>query len=241
VCAGLNAHRYRSAEVEQWLAARADDRTALGSLSTGTYLLARARVLRGYRCTIHWESLAPFREEFPELDVTYALYEIDRDRLTCSGGVAALDMILRLVWDDVGAGLARKVSMQFHHDRIRTPDDSQGLAERIRILRASPKLANAMELMTGNIEKPLPTAEIARRSCLSLRQLERQFLKHRQCTPQRYYLELRLRHARRLLLESRLSVLNVSLATGFASQSHFTKCYREQFGITPNRDRARAA
>lgn len=238
VCAGLNVHRYGDPALLSWLRGQARRGVAVGAISTGTYLLARAGLLDGYRCTIHWENVLSLRESFPQLEVTEHVYEIDRNRYTCSGGTAALDLMLHLIARDHGAVLATRVGEQFLHDRLRTPGDSQRRGEQLLLLRQSPHLAAAINLMTAHIEQPLATADIAARCSLSLRQLERLFRKHQRCTPQRYYLQLRLRHARLLLTQTALSVMNVSLATGFASHSHFTKCYREFFGHTPHDERS---
>src|SRR5437763_1479362 len=96
-CGGL---RIREADQKRYLAIlrrAARRRIRIGSLSTGTYLLARAGLLTGYRCTIHWENRSAFQEDFPDLDCTNKIYEIDRDRLTCSGGTAAMDLMLHLI------------------------------------------------------------------------------------------------------------------------------------------------
>ncbi len=238
VCAGLDVQRHSDPALTSWLRAQARRGVGLGAISTGTYVLAQAGLLDGYRCTIHWENVLSLRESFPQLEVTEHVYEIDRNRYTCSGGTAALDLMLHLIARDHGALLATRVGEQFLHDRLRTPGDNQRRAEQLLLLRQSPHLAAAINLMTAHLEQPLAAAIIAARCGLSLRQLERLFRKYQQCTPQRYYLHVRLRHARLLLTQTGLSVMNVSLATGFASHSHFSKSYREFFGHTPHAERS---
>ena len=174
----------------------------IGSLSTGSYLLARAGLLSGYRCTIHWENRSAFQEEFPDLDCTNKIYEIDRDRLTCSGGTAAMDMMLHLIADRHGVDLARGVANQFHHERIRDEREEQR-GGRLDILTQLPqKVRQAVGFMQRNIENPLPLPEIGRRVALSPRQLERLFLRHTGMSPLRFYMQLRVDRARELLLYS---------------------------------------
>ena len=237
VCGGINIQDHADPAVQRWLRTIARKGVALGGISTGSYVLARAGLLNGYRCTIHWENLFGFGEQFPQVQATENLFEIDRDRYTCSGGTGSLDMMLHIIAQAHGQQLAAAVSGVFMHDRMRTESDQQLMIDRIRLLRKSAKLANAIRLMTAHLEQPLPTAEVARRSGVSMRHLERLFKKHERCTPQRYYLRLRLQRARSLLAQTGLSIMNVALATGFPSQSHFTKCYREHFDITPQRER----
>ncbi len=209
----------------------------LGSASSGSFVLAKAGLLDGYRCTIHWENLPVFRELYPHLQITSNLYEIDRGRGTCSGGTAALDMMLRFVEQDHGSDLARKISQIYQHDRLRTPDDRQRMENNFHWARLSSKLAGAIELMQNNIEDPLSPPEVAKYVDVSLRQLERLFRKYQNTTPQRYYLELRLDTARQLLLHTSRSGLEVALAAGFSSHSHFIKVYRDMYGRTPREER----
>lgn len=241
VCAGLDVQQHvGDAILLRWLRTQSRRGIALGAISTGAQVLAVAGLLDGYRCTIHWENLLGLRESFPRLQVTEHVYEIDRDRYTCSGGTAALDLMLRLITRTHGEQLATRVSEQFIHDRLRTPGESQRMAERLALLRQSPRLAAAINLMAAHIEQPLSTEILAERAGLSLRQLERLFRKYRDCTPQRYYLRLRLQQAWLLLNQTGLSITHVALATGFASHSHFSKCFRDQFGWTPQQARDRA-
>ncbi len=237
VVAGLEAHRHRDAEVFAWLRRLARQGCRIGALSTGSYLLARSGLLDGYRCTIHWENLAGFQEEFRDLDVSGELYEIDGNRLTCSGGTAALDMMLSLIGLEHGRDLATQVAEQFIHERIRDRHDKQRMTLRSRLGISHPKLLRVIALMEENPEDPLPRSELARQVDLSTRQLERLFRKYLSRTPTRYYLEIRLYRARMLLMQTSLSVLDVALACGFVSASHFSKCYREFFHRTPREER----
>lgn len=239
VCGGKNISGYRNEGVFRWLRQLVRRRINIGSVSTGAYILARAGLLDGYRCTIHWESLPGFHEEFPKTHVTRNVYEIDRDRYTCSGGTAAVDLVLKLISDDLGVDTALYVAQQFQHDRVRTSEDQQGNARNAIISFQSPRLAAAVSVMLENIETPVTPRNIAGSVGLSLRQLERLFHKYCQSTPQKYYLALRLEHARRLLLETNMSILGTSIASGFASQSHFTKCYRNHYRRTPKQERSR--
>jgi transcriptional regulator GlxA family with amidase domain len=238
VVAGLDAPRYQDKAVFAWLRGLARRGCRVGALSTGSYLLARAGLLNGYRCTIHWENLAGFQEDFPDLEVSAELYEIDRNRFTCSGGTASLDLMLNLIAMEHGRDLATNVAENFLHERIRDTHDQQRMTLRGRLGISHPKLLTVVAMMEENLEEPLSRAEMARRAELSTRQLERLFRKYLDRTPTRYYLELRLTRARLLLTQTAMSVLDVGLACGFVSASHFSKCYREFFDKTPRDERS---
>jgi transcriptional regulator GlxA family with amidase domain len=241
VVAGLDGHSYDEKPVFAWLRKLARQGVEIGASSLGPYVLAKAGLLDGYRCTVHWENIAGFAEAFPELDVTAEIFEIDRDRFTCSGGIAGLDMMLHLIASQHGAALAAQVSDQFIHDRIRDRHDRQRMALPARLGVRHPKLVAVIQRMEKSLEEPVSRAKLAREVGLSTRQLERLFRKYLGCTPTRHYLELRLEHARRLLLQTDMSVLDVALACGFVSASHFSKCFRELFGRTPRAERGMAA
>ena len=237
VIGGIDTHRYEDKTVYAWLRKLARQGCRIGAFSTGSYLLARCGLLDGYRCTVHWENLAGFQEAFPELEVTAELFEIDRSRLTCSGGTAALDLMLSMIALEHGRDLAIQVADQFFHERIRDSHDQQRMALRSRLGISHPKLLKVIGLMEENLEEPLARSRLAVRADLSTRQLERLFRKYLGRTPTRYYLELRLYRARALLTQTAMSVLDVALACGFVSASHFSKCYREFFHKTPREER----
>ncbi len=213
----------------------------LGSASSGSFILARAGLLNDCRCTIHWENIPVFKELYPQVEVAFTLYEIDERRMTCSGGTAALDMMLKLIENDYGRKLVQQISQQFQHDRIRTEIDSQQMADRIDLAMSAPKLIDVINLMENNIEVPLALPVIAEKCRLSLRQIERLFHKYRDLTPSQYYLSLRLTHAKQLLLNTNRSVIDISIATGFETQSYFTACYRKHFGSSPRNHRSQVA
>lgn len=237
VCASLSAQHFDNPGTFAWLREQSRRGIPLGALSSGSQILARAGLLKGYRCTIHWEDLPSFREAFPDIRVTDSVFEIDRDRYTCSGGTAALDMMLTLIAADHGKELAAAIADQFVHERARSSGDFQRIGRRVRLGAKSLKLDAAISLMEANIESPLALGEIAKRINVTTRHLERLFDKHCGCSPRRYYRVLRLEHARLLLVRTNMSILNIALAAGFLSPSHFTKCYREHFGRTPMGER----
>lgn len=209
----------------------------LGAICTGGHILAESGLLDGYRCTIHWENLAAFSENFPDIEVSAQLFEVDRNRFTCAGGTASADMMLHLVAQQHGQGLANEVAEQIMHERIRSHDERQQMSVANRIGARHSKLAGIISTMQQNLEEPLTRTALAKEADLSTRQLERLFRRYLNRSPARYYLELRLQRARQLLLQTNMSVMNVALACGFVSASHFTKCYRAYFGRTPYRER----
>jgi transcriptional regulator GlxA family with amidase domain len=241
VVAPNTAQDFTHAPTLKQLQALDRQKVRLGSASSGSFVLARAGLLDACRCTIHWENIPVFKELYPQLDVAFTLYEIDAHRLTCSGGTAALDMMLKVIENTHGRQLAQQISQQFQHDRIRTEIDSQQMADRMDLAMNAPRLIDVINLMENNIEVPLSLPLIARQCQLSLRQIERLFHKYRDLTPSQYYLSLRLTHARQLLLNTNRSVIDISIATGFETQSYFTACYRKHFGSSPRNHRSQVA
>ncbi|MET4804870.1 GlxA family transcriptional regulator [Limibacillus sp. MBR-115] len=241
VCGGVDAHVFDNRQTLAWLRLLARQGAKMGAVSLGSYILARAGLLNGVRCTIHWENLAGFQEDYPQLNVTEELFEIDANRFTCSGGTAALDMMMSIIAKDHGRELATKIAENYIHERIRDQHDHQRMNLRTRLNISHPKLLNVIEMMQQNLEDPLPRSKLAAMSGLSTRQLERLFRKYLNRTPTRYYLELRLAKARSLLNQTSLSILDIAMASGFVSASHFSKCYREQFNRKPRDERQQIA
>ena len=239
VCAGFEPEQYYDRRLKNWLQRLNSENADLGAMDTGSFLLARAGLLDGYRATTHWESLDSFRETFPKVEAENALFTMDRNRLTCAGGTAALDMMLHLISLQHGHRLAAAVSGQFIHAQIRDPRDRQRMEPRIRQGITHSGLARVIGLMESNLEDPLDSNALAAAAGMSLRQLERVFDRHFGMSPRRYYLDLRLQRARALLQYTDLPVVEIAVACGFGSAAHFSRSYRAWADKAPSTERRR--
>jgi AraC family transcriptional regulator, glycine betaine-responsive activator len=237
VCGGLNIQHHTDKRLLSWLRKTSRRGVDIGAVCTGSHVLAEAGLLDGYKCTIHWENLPGFTEAFPDIDVTGGLFEIDEDRFSSAGGTTALDLMLSLITSQHGPDMAAQVAETVLHSPIRHHSENQRLSLPARIGARHPKLVSIIEKMEDNLEDPLSPSLLAKQAGLSTRQLERLFRRYLDRSPKRYYLELRLKKARSLLLQTDMSVINVALACGFSSPSHFSKCYRAFYGRTPYRER----
>jgi AraC family transcriptional regulator, glycine betaine-responsive activator len=237
VCGGLNIQHHTDKRLLSWLRKTSRRGVDIGAVCTGAHVLAEAGLLDGYKCTIHWENLPGFTEAFPDIDITGGLFEIDEDRFSSAGGTTALDLMLSLITSQHGPDMAAQVAENILHSPIRHHSENQRLSLPARIGARHPKLVSIIEKMEDNLEDPLSPSLLAKQAGLSTRQLERLFRRYLDRSPKRYYLELRLKKARSLLLQTDMSVINVALACGFSSPSHFSKCYRAFYGRTPYRER----
>lgn len=237
VAGGINVTKNYSKTEISWLKALASRNVVMGGICTGAYLLAAAGLLDGYDCSAHWEYLAPLQEAFPKVNCNRRLFTHDRNRLTCSGGGAPMDMLLYIITLQHGRALSGAISDMFVCDRVRSQGDQQKVPLRHLLSTAQPKLVEIVELMEANIEEPIELDELANFVSVSRRQLERLFHRYLNCTPSRYYLKLRLDRARQLLKQTTLSIIEVSSACGFVSTPHFSRCYRKHIGFSPREDR----
>jgi transcriptional regulator GlxA family with amidase domain len=237
VCGGVEIADNWNKSMQFALRKIASRNITIGAVCTGSYLLARAGLLDGYKCTIHWENIASMREEFPKAQFSDDLFQIDRDRITCAGGQSSLDMMLKLISTAHGSKLTAHISEQFMCERIRGTEDRQRIPLQLHLGANQPKLTEAVTLMEANLEEPISLDELSSYVGVSRRQLERLFQKHLNCVPTRYYLNLRLNRARLLLLQTSKSIVDIALACGFISAPHFSKCYRDMFGIPPRDER----
>lgn len=237
VCGGTGVRAACGTEVLALLRTLAARGIPMGSLCTGAYALARAGLLNGYRCSTHWENLAALRQEFPSVGFEEEVFVVDRNRITCTGGTAPLDMMLHLISPKVGREIQASIASQFIVAHVRDARDRQRvpLSARVGTVRAA--LVEVATLMEANIEEPLSLGELAQLSHSSQRQIQRMFREHLGVTPTQYYLNLRLQRARELLTQTGLSVMNITVACGFQSACHFSKTYRKLFGVTPSSER----
>ncbi|AYH43900.1 AraC family transcriptional regulator [Azoarcus sp. DN11] len=237
VCGGTNVTRFVDDKVIALLRRVAHDKVVLGGLCTGTYALVKAGLLNGYRATIHWENLSALREAHDKIRFVEELFVIDRDRITCTGGIAPIDMMLAVVRERFGKTLVAEISEQFILERVRDSKDRQHIPLAARAGCNRRALVEVAALMEANIEEPLSLEDLSQLAGLSQRHLQRLFREALQVTPSHYYLELRLRRARELLMQTQMSITNITVACGFQSACHFSKCYRALFGKPPSGER----
>jgi transcriptional regulator GlxA family with amidase domain len=216
----------------------AREQVPLGALCTGSFALAEAGLLSGYRCAIHWENLSAIREEFPDIQFLDDLYAIDRDRITCTGGVAPLDLMLMLIRARLGATIADRVANQFIVERGRRASEHQPYSTGIPSGAAHERLEAAVRLIQGKLDERLRIGAVADQVGLSTRQLERLFKQHFGQSPAALWKRWRLERARTLLTQTAMPITDVSIACGFSTAAHFSTAYRHQFGCTPSTERA---
>ncbi len=237
VCGGIDVAAASTKPLLNWIRRESRKGATIGGLCTASHTLAKAGLLDGKRATIHWENQDSFLEEFPDVDLTKSVFVMDGNRFTTAGGTSSIDLMLKIISDDHGEELASKVADQLIYTTIRTDQDTQRLSVPTRIGIRHPKLAVVIQRMEEAIEDPLSPSILAQEVALSTRQLERLFRRYLNRSPKRYYMELRLQKARNLLMQTDMSVINVALACGFTSPSHFSKCYRAHYNTTPYRER----
>ena len=233
VSAGINYRRSYSARIFAWLRRLYAEGCVLGAVSTGAFYLAKAGLLNGKKCAVHWESLASFCKEFPKCLATDDIFTVDGRFLTSSGGTATLDMMLYLISVIEGRELAARISDQFNHPRIRRHDDAQRMQPEHRFGIRNAKVAFVIRRMESSLFAPVDIADLAESVQISTRQLERLFRSNLKKTPSRFYLELRMSRARELLLDTDLPVAEIAEVCGYESPSHFSRFYRQQFNESP--------
>lgn len=241
VCCGVDAQKTATKPVMNWLRKQARSGAIMGSVCTGAWVLAEAGLLDGRRATIHWENHDGFAEAFPDVDLYRSVFVNDGSRITAAGGTSSIDLMLHLIAEDQNENLVTQIADMMLHTSIRSDQDDQRLSIPTRIGVRHPRLAQVIARMEDNLEEPISPAQLASDAGMSTRQLERLFRRYLNRSPKRYYMETRLSRARNLLMQTQMSMIEVALASGFSSPSHFSKCYRARYGSTPYRERGTTA
>jgi transcriptional regulator GlxA family with amidase domain len=237
VCAGGNPAAYDDKQTFAWLRKLARQGVVIGGVSGGPFIVAKAGLLAGRRCTVHWEHMPAFQEAFPNVKLARSLFELDGDRITCSGGVAGLDMMTALIARDHGYELAAAVSDWFLHTYVREGVEPQRMDLRFRLGVSDEKLLTALKAMEENLEEPLSREQLAQLAGISLRQLERAFRRTLRRGVHQHYLALRLERSRQLLRETSLAIVEIALVTGFTSASQFSRAFNRAFSMRPRQAR----
>ena len=206
----------------------------LAGVCTGSFVLCRAGLMRDRKCCVSWYHYRDFIEEFPDLvPVADQLYVVDRDRITCSGGAGVADLAAYLIERHLGRAAAQKAMHILLLDQARPPQQPQPqppLAGEV----VNSRVRRAILLMEQHINDPLSIEEIARRLSVSTRQFERLFSAETGISPTRFYRQLRLRYGLWRLRSTHRSVTAIALESGFADCAHFSRQFREFFGVNPS-------
>jgi len=236
IVAGFDAARMQQPQLCAWLARQARTGCRVGGISNGAFLLAASGLLNHYSATTHWEDFESFCLRFPEVRARYQRFVIDRNRLTCSGGSATLDMFIELVRQDLGNEIALKVSRQMllQEQSVVLPGSP---ASRAQGQHYSPRIQRALSMIEAGVGQSITVALLASRIGISRRELLRLFKQELNTTPSKVLGQRRLDRARSLVLNTRLPMTTIADSVGFSSQSHLTSSYHSQFGITPAQQR----
>ena len=237
VTAAGNALDYNNSVLAAWLRRVARMGTQVGGVSAAPLYLARNGFLNGRRMTIHWEHSDYLQEIVPNALLEHSLYVIDRDRLTCGGGTAPIDLMLALISNQHGQKLAQLVGDWFLHTSIRPSAGPQRASLAKRHSTTNAHVLSAIEAMEAHVANPLQLAALAKIVGTSPRQLTRLFLAHVKMTPITFGRKIRLEKARNLLQTASLSISDIALITGFSSPAHFSTSYSVEYGVAPSQSR----
>jgi AraC family carnitine catabolism transcriptional activator len=227
----------RDPKVLRWLKRIAAAGVELGGIENGSLVLAESGLLQGHRAAIHWDNLQGFAEQYPRVQAVPQLFCRSGNRITCAGASATLDlMIAWMGWHGEGV-LALEVGEHLLIGAPRTAETPQRATPADRVSATHPVIARAEALMREHLDEPLSCADLARRVGLSLRQLERCFKRELRSSVLQQYRQIRMARAHQLLQQTKLSVTEVAIASGFASPEYFCRLYRQRFGCLPSRDR----
>ena len=230
--------RFQDRHFQFWLKRHEQQGASLAAIDTGAFVLGFAGLLDGFRTVVHYEHMSAFKELFPAISLQDSIFVIDRERLSCCGGIATADMALEIIHLQQGIDLSNATARYIFHERLRHGEEEQlssshepvgyGIHDQVR---------EAIILMERNLEEPLSLAEIASYLYVSQRHLQRLFATHTGKTPVRFYLDVRLDRARGLVTQTELSITEIAVSCGFSHSGPFSRAYRTRFGITPGKDR----
>lgn len=237
IVGGLLYGREISPKIITFLKQASERDIPLIGLCTGSFILARAGLMNGFRSCVSWFHHNEFVNEFPDLFASAdELFIVDRDRLTSAGGTSVVHLAAHIVerhWGKAEAEKALRIMIEDKPLPSKTPQPQPLLTEVTDNLR----VRKALLLIERNIATPLSLEEIAQHVHISGRQLERWFSSEMGMSPTAFAMTLRLRKAYDLLVNSHRSIIDISLECGFVSCPHFSKNFRKAYGQTPSQTR----
>lgn len=240
VLAAFNVFTHATRAVLRTVRAGARSAAMTGGMEAGSWVLGLAGLLDGRAATTHWEDLEEFAARFPLAEVRPDRWVIDGPVFTAGGAMPALDLMLALVRARQGFSAALDVASVYVYDETRAASEAQPLVSLGRLRDREPRVAAAIRVMEAHLDQPLPVSAIARRGGVSTRTLETLFAGAVGTSPGAYYLALRLKAARRLVLDTRLPMADIAERTGFSSIAALSRAFRREFGRPPSSARKAA-
>ena len=209
----------------------------LVAIDNASFLLAQAGLLRGYRVALHWRHVAEFRAAFPRIGIeAEAIYCFDRDRITCAGGMAAIDMAVQLLARHCGLERARKGLADMLVDELRPA------SHHLQSLSGSPDLgrhlSRAVALMRDAMGEPLTVAAIASRIGIGRRHLDRLFVERFGVSAHDHWTAMRMALVHWRLVNSTLSLAAIADEVGLGNAGSLARAFRQHYGCTPTEARA---
>lgn len=211
--------------------------TPLIGICTGSFVLCRAGLMTGRRSCVNWYHYQDFREAFPDHDVVAdRLFVADGPRITCAGGAGSAALATHLIEQHLGRAQAQKATQVLLFDRPRQGSDAQPhppLSEGI----SEPRVRRALLLMEQNLTRPISIGAISDELGVSTRQLERLCRENVGMGPASLYRQLRMRYASWLIQNTDRSMTDIAIETGFADCAHFSRQFKDAYGISPSTHR----
>ena len=233
VVAGFNESFHAPSNSYVTLRKVAQQHKTIFGVEAGTWVLARANIIKSHQVTTHWEDIENLAFAFSDLDVLEQRYVVDHNIWTSGGASPNLDMMLHYLRTTQNRSLALDVASVFIYNETSVATDAQAIVSLGRIEQLEPRLAKAVHIMEENIEEPILIKNIANRLNLSSRTLEHLSKQHLGVSPGAYYLRLRLQAARRMVLDTNSSILDISVRSGFNSLSALSRAFKQRYGISP--------
>lgn len=237
VCTGETSSAIGDTAVLRWLRSAYRSGSQVGGISSGAFVLARAGLLSERSCAIHWAGAIALSEAYPNVHVSGEIFVIDGRIITCAGGISTLDLMLHLIETFEGRATARRVADDLIYPSIRHGHEPARIELHRRTGSTNAVLLGAIEMMESHVEDPVTLTRISEGAGISVRHLERLFARSLGVSPSKYYMRLRLREARGLLIQTEIPLAEVALRCGFHNSSHFARRYRDVYGILPSDER----
>jgi transcriptional regulator GlxA family with amidase domain len=230
------------AETYDYLRAAYADGVQVAGLCTGSFVLAKAGLLEGRLCAVHFEHRQQLIELFPRVrPVTDQAYVTDHGLITCPGGTAALDLAAAIVARHCGRARALKGVMSMLGDPHQAAHRFPHRPYESLTVCGDWRVEQAVLLMERHLSQPFGIEELARRLGSSVRELNRAFARHAAESPAAIWRKMRLAHGHWLLINTSRNITQVAHETGFADTAHFSRWFKRVFGEAPKSFRRRRA
>jgi transcriptional regulator GlxA family with amidase domain len=223
----------------RWLQAARRAGAQICSVCTGAFVLGRAGLLDGRRCTTHWKRVRELQQAVPRAKVLAdQLFVRDGPIVTSAGIASGIDMALAMVEEHHGPIMAARVAREMVVYMRRGSGHGQSSVYLDYRTHLHAGVHEVQDYLVSHPAARVTLPALAKIGRMSPRTLTRTFRQATGLSIVEFKTRVRLERAATLMRDPALTLDAIADACGFADARQLRRVWRDAHGRAPRQSRA---